>query len=265
MTGPYNLGYCPHGSVLFPVWHRPYLALFEQTLWNSAQKIASTYPDSQRARYEAAASTFRMPYWDWASNATMPDTFNQPTISINTPSGAQSVSNPLYSYTFHPQPPPADFPLSDGAIAKYTSTVRYPNAAGESQPSLVNAQLESQAVQLRSMTYQLIAQTSEYAPFSNTGYSDGRGNWYNSIENMHNAIHAFVGHGGHMRFVTPAAYFMPLERALIWLQVWRCSHADSGSTTASFHTRPLILSSGSTIPTSIGCLQSGRPSTQARG
>lgn len=33
------------------------------------------------------------------------------------------------------------------------------------------------------MTYQLIAQTSSYAPFSNTGYSDGRGGQYNSIEN----------------------------------------------------------------------------------
>ena len=22
-------GYCTHGSVLFPTWHRPYLALFE--------------------------------------------------------------------------------------------------------------------------------------------------------------------------------------------------------------------------------------------
>lgn len=33
VTGPmgihYATGYCTHGSILFPVWHRPYLALYE--------------------------------------------------------------------------------------------------------------------------------------------------------------------------------------------------------------------------------------------
>ena len=24
-----GVGFCTHGSILFPVWHRPYLALFE--------------------------------------------------------------------------------------------------------------------------------------------------------------------------------------------------------------------------------------------
>jgi len=52
---------------------------------------------------------------------------------------------------------------------------------------------------LRSMTYQLITQEPDYAMFSNTAYNDGRGTGlYNSIENMHNAIHAIVGNGGHM-------------------------------------------------------------------
>lgn len=27
--GDYATGYCTHDSILFPVWHRPYLALFE--------------------------------------------------------------------------------------------------------------------------------------------------------------------------------------------------------------------------------------------
>lgn len=29
VDGEYNAGYCTHSSVLFPPWHRPYLALFE--------------------------------------------------------------------------------------------------------------------------------------------------------------------------------------------------------------------------------------------
>ena len=29
VSGQYSAGYCPHTSILFPTWHRPYLALFE--------------------------------------------------------------------------------------------------------------------------------------------------------------------------------------------------------------------------------------------
>lgn len=28
-SGNPNTGYCTHGSVLFPTWHRPYLAVYE--------------------------------------------------------------------------------------------------------------------------------------------------------------------------------------------------------------------------------------------
>ena len=55
------------------------------------------------------------------------------------------------------------------------------------------------------MTYQLITQEPDYAPFSNTGYSDGRGGRYNSLENMHNIIHALVGNGGHMVRISRSA------------------------------------------------------------
>lgn len=34
-------GYCPHDSVLFPTWHRPYLALFEVTTPYSFISISS--------------------------------------------------------------------------------------------------------------------------------------------------------------------------------------------------------------------------------
>jgi len=51
-----------------------------------------------------------MPYWDWSINPTMPDVANQPMININAPGGTQSIVNPLYNYTFHPQPSATDFP-----------------------------------------------------------------------------------------------------------------------------------------------------------
>lgn len=59
---------------------------------------------------------------------------------------------------------------------------------------------------LHVMTYQLIAGQSNYAPFSNTGYSDGRGGLYNSLENMHNAVHALIGNGGHMSNIPYSAF-----------------------------------------------------------
>ena len=59
---------------------------------------------------------------------------------------------------------------------------------------------------LRDMTYQLIAEQSNYAPFSNTGYTDGRGGSYNSLENIHNGIHDLVGQNGHMGIISFSAF-----------------------------------------------------------
>lgn len=127
VTGKNWAAYCPHGSVLFPTWHRPYMALYEvrslgatlritltdatqQVIWLNAQWIAAKYPASQRARYRAAALTLRIPYWDWSVNPTMPPEVNQPTIYIKAPNGTINVPNPLFTYTFHPLPSNDDFP-----------------------------------------------------------------------------------------------------------------------------------------------------------
>ena len=161
VPGRYQAGYCTHSSILFPSWHRPYVALFEvcdtsldplrytanklqQILWTNAQQIAQTYPDSQRSQYQAAATTFRIPYWDWALNATMPDPVNDPMVNINTPKGQQNIVNPLYNYTFHPQPSASGFPPED-PLSAYQSTVRYPSSSGASQPDLANLQLQANA------------------------------------------------------------------------------------------------------------------------
>ena len=94
-------------------------------------------------------------------------------------------------------------------LAAYPNTVRYPNSAGQSQPELANRQLQNNAQFFRDSTYQLISEQSDFAPFSNTGFSDGRGGQYNSIENIHNSIHGLAGNGGHLSFV-PYSAFDPL-------------------------------------------------------
>ncbi|KAK4690189.1 hypothetical protein P7C71_g6534, partial [Lecanoromycetidae sp. Uapishka_2] len=205
----------------------------KQILWSNARQIAATYPASQRSIYQAAARTLRIPYWDWALNVTMPDPVNDPMISVNTPSGMLNIVNPLYNYTFHPQPSTVDFPPQD-SLSKYHSTVRYPNAAGQSQPDLANAQLQANAPVFLVQTYLLIADQDDYAPFSNTQSADGRGNAYNSIENMHNGIHLLVGNGGHMAII-PFSAFDPifwLHHANVdrLLAIWQAIHPDSYTT-----------------------------------
>ena len=59
------------------------------------------------------------------------------------------------------------------------------------------------------MTYQLLSSQPNYGPFSNTAWSDNTGATYDSIENLHNAIHGLVGNGGHMG-VVPYAAFDPI-------------------------------------------------------
>lgn len=116
----------------------------------------------------------------------MPAVVSQPTITITSPQGPKAIANPLYNYTFHPQPSAFDFPPDDPVssaiiscsllvpsvpearlpllacylimrtrvrdatltgikVAAFHSTVRYPNAAGDSQPDLVNQQLSANA------------------------------------------------------------------------------------------------------------------------
>ncbi len=85
----------------------------QELIWTNAQYIAMRYPFSERWRYREAARTLRIPYWDWTINPAMPDLTNTPWITINAPGGPSNVSNPLFEYAFHPQPPGTDFPPGD--------------------------------------------------------------------------------------------------------------------------------------------------------
>uniref|UniRef100_A0A093V313 tyrosinase n=1 Tax=Talaromyces marneffei PM1 TaxID=1077442 RepID=A0A093V313_TALMA len=145
VNGRYLTGYCSHGSPIFPTWHRPYLALFEQRIWQYAQSIAATYPASQRQAYMEAAVSLRVPYWDWAVNPNMPECLTYQSIMINTSTGQETIDNPLYSYKFHPLPLGTDIPTDD-PLAKYQETVRSPDPnTGESRMDNVNSGMSSNA------------------------------------------------------------------------------------------------------------------------
>ena len=99
-------GYCPHSSTLFPTWHRPYVALFEQLLYGIVQDIAASF--GNQTDYVEAANTFRVPYWDWLlppgdGQDTMPISISgSAPVQVNTPNGFQMIPNPLYRYHFSP-------------------------------------------------------------------------------------------------------------------------------------------------------------------
>ncbi|KAG9229730.1 common central domain of tyrosinase-domain-containing protein [Amylocarpus encephaloides] len=196
------IGYCTHGNVLFPTWHRPYLALFERVLADQAQKIAKQYNTPE---YQTAADNFRMPYWDWAEVPTMPDVITTPTLTIDTPSGPTTVTNPLYEYKFQ------QFPLNetwfpgdqDNKLSTYETTKRCP-VDGVSNNNQANKNLVGRG--LKKNTYDIFEKVTDYNTMSNGG-TQGL-----SFEYVHNLVHVAVGGGfmgvilGHMTAVSYSAF-----------------------------------------------------------
>ena len=120
-------GYCTHGSVLFPTWHRPYGVVFEQVLNQKAVEIANTYT-VDKDKYQSAAESLRSPYWDWAKNMIPPPEVIELTeVTIVMPNGSkQSVQNPLFTYHFHPIDPG----FAETPYDRWNRTLRYPTSDG---------------------------------------------------------------------------------------------------------------------------------------
>lgn len=79
--------------------------------------------------YQAAAANLRVPYWDWAYNATLPDVLGISSIGVNAPGGYQNINNPLYQYQFHPGPEGNGFPTDTvvSTIPLILRTIHRPN------------------------------------------------------------------------------------------------------------------------------------------
>lgn len=104
------------------------LLIGQQAMWSIVNTIASQYPSAQRQTYTAAVNTWRIPYWDWADVRTpgIPSVLSSPQITINTPSGRQTVTNPLYAYRFPNYP--RNIPnMGQDFEGDRLFTVRHPN------------------------------------------------------------------------------------------------------------------------------------------
>ncbi|KZS89024.1 Di-copper centre-containing protein [Sistotremastrum niveocremeum HHB9708] len=118
-----TLGYCTHGSILFPAWHRPYVALFEQRLYEiMIEVIIPRFPPATHAALVAQAKAWRLPYWDWAAkkvdpndpsappNYNLPQLVTQPGGRIFGPEGIEiEFPNPLNTFV-------ADEPMGEYGI-----------------------------------------------------------------------------------------------------------------------------------------------------
>jgi tyrosinase len=185
-------------------------------MFDLVQKIALRWPVEVQDQYVSAGKNFRIPYWDWAAipadgKGILPDVVQTEGISVAGPSGTQTIANPLFTYKFKPIVDPKAFVWSP--YNEQNDVLRYPTnatASAVSQNSLVARQLDNNAASFRSRLYVLYSAYHNYSTYSNTAwYPDNTDGDYDSIEGIHDQIHALTGSGGHMS-VTDYSAFDPL-------------------------------------------------------
>lgn len=206
-----NHGYCTHSSNLFATWHRPYLALYEQALYANVLDAVNSFPaGATRDRYAAAAQTFRIPYWDWAvappnGQSSLPDSVTRVSTTVITPSGTQSIANPLYAYRFNPDPSQ----LGGAPYSQWPTTLRYPTSQSinaQSQDGNAAQQLNSNRLNWRDRLYSLLMLYTQFNQFSNEAWITRNTQNADSIESLHDSVHGVSGNGGHMSFIDIAAF-----------------------------------------------------------
>ncbi|KAF4583243.1 tyrosinase precursor [Ophiocordyceps camponoti-floridani] len=217
-AGAAESGYCTHNSVLFPLWHRPYMALFEQQMFRLVNAIASMFANvAERQLYQRAAADFRVPYWDWSRSAPagethLPIVFWNPVVMQNGPNGVQTISNPLYSYQFHPLDSEAFIwnPLKQWNETKRGPETAISLTAPPSNNEKVNAALLSKLPEIQQRLYVLFSNYHDFNSFSNKAWAVSQGlSALDSIESVHDMIHLYGGSKGHLTYV-PLSSFDPL-------------------------------------------------------
>ncbi|GJE90071.1 di-copper centre-containing protein [Phanerochaete sordida] len=218
-------GYCNHGSVVFPTWHRPYVMAIEQAIGDIAVDLAKHITADyakEAADWAEAAQALRFPFWDWAAGKAskdgVPRVLTDDKVSISMPGGGkEDVDNPLAFFPFKTVPEGFQDEVLDPAnpevkayFAQWKRTFRYagstPNPTGSGIAEL-NAQFKKKAESIRRSVGRLFTFDDDGKPplvwdeFSNhTTESLRRMDYYNvaSLEGIHDSIHDLIGGNGHM-------------------------------------------------------------------
>ncbi|KAF8534625.1 common central domain of tyrosinase-domain-containing protein [Trichophaea hybrida] len=223
---PGNGSYCNHNMVTFPTWHRPYVLLFEQRLYEIMLDIINTtVPDSEKELWKSAAQHWRLPYWDWAAEQPYIKDFGVPELTtlekvdIILPNGKTTVDNPLWKFTNPNGKPMGDISMGKYAIAadgdlpwdQCIATSKYGILKADPTKSWIygvqNWKDSNDAMQhpqwydgnpgsIRDAVYRLFTPGyfSSYEAFASTVYHQTTpGSDYMSLEYVHNNIHNFTG------------------------------------------------------------------------
>ncbi|KAF8529966.1 hypothetical protein JB92DRAFT_3081218 [Gautieria morchelliformis] len=220
--------FCVHTTNLFPTWHRPYVALIEQIIQSHAARIAETYTVDCDA-WKSAAANLRQPFWDWATNSVPPDVIiSDETVSIPLPPRGitNNVVNPFFRYRFR-----------DGETSQFGEpfkdwvyTLRHPTSQGKEATSDVGGlkkRLKDVQMDLRYDTCRLFS-IDNWDHFSTTG-GDGANANTNSLEAVHDKVHAEVGgSGGHMFDIDYAGFdpifYLHHSQVDRLVSLWNCIH-----------------------------------------
>jgi tyrosinase len=187
------------------------LAVYEQLLVQNAIEAANEFQGSDQQRYLSAAQNLRIPYWDWAApqngGNTVPDVLVQPQITVNTPSGQQTIDNPVYSYKFTQ----STQNLVYSPFTSWDKTYRHPvsqdNPTQNDDQDLIST-MNGQQSNLASRLFNLFANYQNFAMVSNEAWAQGQSGNYDSIESIHDAIHGLFGGGnnGDMSIIDVSAF-----------------------------------------------------------
>lgn len=194
-TGTFaRTGYCPHGSVIFLSWHRPYMLALEQILFEIGNNIANTFTGTDKTKYVAAAQLLRFPYWDWAAADTqshLPSIVKQSTVVVTAPTGQKTINNPLYSYNFKS----GENSVFSSPYNTLSRTIRGASRSLVDNESTADLNMQSGFQTRRSQIYNTLMVTSSFNDFQS------------NLEGVHNDIHVEIGdNNGHMSYLTFSAF-----------------------------------------------------------
>lgn len=225
-------GYCNHGAVVFPTWHRPYVMLLEQSIGNVAEQLAhdieANNPD-ENGVWIKAAKELRFPYWDWAGkdvpeNGLPPVLYEEKVEIVAARGKKQTVNNPL-SFFSYVGGVPSDF--SDekddttGQVAyfsKWQRTYRYAYSTPDPEDShidLLQKAFKAGAKDLRRRVALLFTFNDDedsaiaWDDFSNhTAESKREMDFVNrgSLEGVHDTVHLLLGGNGQMSYPDYAGF-----------------------------------------------------------
>jgi tyrosinase len=117
----------------------------QQYLSKHIHAVAAKYTGALAAKYQKAADSVRLPFWDWAIDKQLPIALIRTNVTITGPDGAPlTIPNPLLKYRFQQFPLNATLfpPNYDLNLASFPETERCPDPVSRmSNPVRVDANI----------------------------------------------------------------------------------------------------------------------------